>query len=167
MTGYTPRPMLSRALFGLRAVSLVALAPLAARAPTYGRLLLELLADPRIPLSRKAVLGVAAGYVVMPLDLVPDVIPVVGRLDDIAIVVLALDLFLESVPQDLLYEKLTALDIDGRQLERDLARVRRFVPRPVRMIARRLPDLIEKAAASARRTLADTRPSPAMEEVPA
>jgi len=159
--------MLSRALFGLRAVSLVALAPLAARAPTYGRLLLELLADPRIPLSRKAVLGVAAGYVVMPLDLVPDVVPVVGRLDDIAIVVLALDLFLESVPQDLLYEKLAALDIDGRELERDLARVRRFVPRPVRMIAKRLPDLIEKAAAGARRAQADARPSPAMEEVPA
>lgn len=159
--------MLARALFGLRALSLVALAPLAARAPMYARLLMELLADPRIPLSRKAVLGVAAGYVVMPLDLVPDVIPVVGRLDDIAVVVLALDLFLESVPQDLLYEKLSALDIDGRQLERDLARVRRFVPRPVRMIARRLPDLIEKAAAGARRTLADARPSPAMEEVPA
>jgi len=159
--------MLSRALFGLRAVSLVALAPLAARAPTYGRLLLELLADPRIPLSRKAVLGVAAGYVVMPIDLVPDVVPVVGRLDDIAIVVLALDLFLESVPQDLLYEKLAALDIDGRELERDLARVRRFVPRPVRMIAKRLPDLIEKAAAGARRAQADARPSPAMEEVPA
>ena len=159
--------MLSRALFGLRAVSLVALAPLAARAPTYGRLLLELLADPRIPLSRKAVLGVAAGYVVMPIDLVPDVVPVVGRLDDIAIVVLALDLFLESVPQDLLYEKLAALDIDGRELERDLARVRRFVPRPVRLIARRLPDLIEKAAAGARRAQADARPSPAMEEVPA
>ncbi|MBA3307394.1 MAG: DUF1232 domain-containing protein, partial [Chloroflexi bacterium] len=142
-------------------------APLAARAPTYGRLLLELLADPRIPLSRKAVLGVAAGYVVMPLDLVPDVVPVVGRLDDIAIVVLALDLFLESVPQDLLYEKLAALDIDGRELERDLARVRRFVPRPVRMIAKRLPDLIEKAAAGARRAQADARPNPAMEEVPA
>ncbi len=167
MSGYTPRPMLARSLFGLRALSWVALAPLAARAPMYARLLMELLADPRIPMSRKAVLGVAAGYVVMPIDLIPDVIPVVGRLDDIAVVVLALDLFLESVPQSLLYEKLAALDIDGRELERDLARIRRFVPRPVRMIAKRLPDLIEKAAAGARRTMADTRPRQTLEEVPA
>ncbi len=167
MSGYTPRPMLARSLFGLRALSWVALAPLAARAPMYARLLMELLADPRIPMSRKAVLGVAAGYVVMPIDLIPDVIPVVGRLDDIAVVVLALDLFLESVPQSLLYEKLAALDIDGRELERDLARIRRFVPRPVRMIAKRLPDLIEKAAAGARRTMSDTRPRQTLEEVPA
>ena len=159
--------MLARSLFGLRALSWVALAPLAARAPMYGRLLMELLADPRIPMSRKAVLGFAAGYVVMPVDLIPDFIPVVGRLDDVAVVVLALDLFLESVPQALLYEKLAQLDIDGRELERDLARIRRFVPRPLRIIAKRLPDLIEKAAAGARRTMADARPRPTMEDVPA
>ena len=128
----------------------VALMPLAARAPMYGRFLLELLADRRIPLAKKAILGVAAGYLVSPLDLVPDFIPVLGRIDDAVILILALDLFLESVPQELLYEKLVALDLDGRQLERDLARVRRFVPRPVRAIAIRLPDLIDRAAATFR-----------------
>jgi len=146
--------MLKRSLFGLRALSWVAFAPLAAKAPTYGRLLLELLADPRIPLSRKAILGLGAGYLVMPIDLIPDFLPVIGRLDDIAVVVLALDLFLESVPQALLYEKLTALDIDARELERDLARVRRFVPRPVRAMATRLPGFVELVAARVRRGMA-------------
>ncbi len=146
--------MLKRSLFGLRALSWVALAPLAAKAPTYGRLLLELLADPRIPLSRKAILGLGAGYLVMPIDLIPDFLPVIGRLDDIAVIVLALDLFLESVPQALLYEKLTALDIDARELERDLARVRRFVPRPVRAMATRLPGFVEQVASRVRRGMA-------------
>lgn len=146
--------MLKRSLFGLRALSWVALAPLAAKAPTYGRLLLELLADPRIPLSRKAILGLGAGYLVMPIDLIPDFLPVIGRLDDIAVIVLALDLFLESVPQALLYEKLTALDIDARELERDLARVRRFVPRPVRAMATRLPGFVELVASRVRRSMA-------------
>lgn len=148
------RPMLKRSLFGLRALSWVALAPLAARAPMYGRLLIELLADPRIPLSRKAILGLGAGYLVMPIDLVPDFLPVLGRLDDLAVIVLALDLFLESVPRALLYEKLTALDIDARELERDLARVRRFVPRPVRVMAMRLPGFVETVAAAVRRSMA-------------
>nr|MBA2570441.1 DUF1232 domain-containing protein [Chloroflexota bacterium] len=102
------------------------------------------------------------------IDLIPDFLPVVGRLDDLAIVVLALDLFLESVPQPLLYEKLTALDIDPRELERDLARVRRFVPRPVRALAMRLPNFIETVAASVRRSVAARpAPRPVMEDAPA
>ncbi len=160
--------MIRRGVFGLRALSWVAMAPLAARAPMYGRLLLELLSDPRIPMSRKAILGAGAAYLVFPIDLIPDFLPVVGRLDDLAIVVLALDLFLESVPQPLLYEKLTALDIDPRELERDLARVRRFVPRPVRALAMRLPNFIETVAASVRRSVAARpAPRPVMEDAPA
>lgn len=146
--------MLKRSLFGLRALSWVAMAPLAARAPMYGRLLMELLADPRIPLSRKAILGMGAGYLVMPIDIVPDFLPVIGRIDDLAIIVLALDLFLEGVPRGLLYEKLAALDIDARELERDMARMRRLVPRPVRALATRLPGFIETVAATVRRSMA-------------
>jgi uncharacterized membrane protein YkvA (DUF1232 family) len=131
-------------------LNLIALTPLAARAPIYGRLLLELVADKRIPMAHKAILGVAAGYLVVPIDFIPDFIPVIGRLDDAAIVILALDLFLEAVPRPLLQEKITELGIDGIQLERDLERVRRFVPRPVRAIVRRLPDLVDRAVRSAR-----------------
>lgn len=160
--------MIKRSLFGLRALSWVAMAPLAARAPMYGRLLLDMLADPRIPLSRKAILGAGAAYLVLPIDVVPDFLPVIGRLDDVAVVVLALDLFLESVPRELLYEKLTALEIDPRELERDLARVRKFVPRPVRALAMRLPAFIDTVAASVRRSIA-ARPTarPVTEEAPA
>ena len=113
--------------------------PLASRAPDYGRLLVALARDERIPTSSKALLAGAAAYTVLPVDLIPDVIPVIGRLDDAVIVVLAIDLFLESVPRAVLNEKLAELDIDRESLDSDLARMRRLVPRPVRAAARRLP----------------------------
>lgn len=134
-----------------RTLNALAFMPLASKAPTYGRLLLELLRDERVPTSRKAVLALAAGYLASPVDLVPEAIPVLGALDDMAVVVLALDIFLESIPRELLDEKLAKLEIDGAELERDLARVRRFVPAPVRRLVIRLPDALEGAAGLARR----------------
>jgi uncharacterized membrane protein YkvA (DUF1232 family) len=130
----------------------MAFMPLASRAPTYGRLLMSLVRDERVPGSRKAVLALAAGYLVLPIDLIPETVPVLGALDDVAVVVLALDIFLESVPRSLLQEKLVELDIDANQLDRDLAQVRRFVPGPVRSAFARLPEVLDGAASFASRT---------------
>ena len=142
----------SRRLGVLRTLNYMAFLPLASKAPTYGRLLLSLVRDERIPTSHKAILGLAAGYLVMPIDLIPEAIPVLGALDDVAVVVLALDIFLESIPEPLLVEKLKELDIDRGELEHDLAQVRRFVPGPVRRAFARLPDVLDSAASLAGRT---------------
>ena len=123
----------------------MAFMPLASRAPMYGRLLVSLVRDERVPASRKAVLGLALGYLALPVDVIPERVPVLGALDDVAVVVLALDTFIESIPADLLQEKLTELDIDRGELERDLAQVRRFVPGPVRQAFARLPGVLEGA----------------------
>ena len=50
----------------------------------------RLLADPRVPRRRRLLLWALAGYLALPLDLVPDVIPVAGQLDDAVIVALVL-----------------------------------------------------------------------------
>ena len=42
----------------------------------------RLLHDPRVPRRRKLLLAATAGYLALPIDLVPDFIPVVGQLDD-------------------------------------------------------------------------------------
>jgi uncharacterized membrane protein YkvA (DUF1232 family) len=49
-----------------------------------------LVGDPRVPTSRKLLLGALIAYLAMPFDLVPDFIPVAGQLDDAILVALVL-----------------------------------------------------------------------------
>jgi len=125
-----------------RAVGLLAFLPVASRVPAYARLVWSLAADERTPASRKALLGGAVGYLLLGRDLIPDDIPIVGGLDDLVVVALAIDMFLEGVPQDLLDEKLVSLGIDKVAFERDVAQIRRLTPGPIRRTMRRVPEAI-------------------------
>jgi uncharacterized membrane protein YkvA (DUF1232 family) len=128
-----------------RFVSLLAFLPVASRVPDYARLIAALVLDERMPNDHKVMLGVAAGYVVIGRDLVPDSIPLLGGLDDIVVVVLAVDLFLDGVPPELLQEKLDDLGIERAAFDRDVAQIRRLTPGPVRRTIRRVPALISGA----------------------
>jgi uncharacterized membrane protein YkvA (DUF1232 family) len=128
-----------------RALKLMAFLPIATRIPTYARLVTALVLDDRMPASRKGLLAAAAGYLVVGRDLIPDYVPVIGGIDDLVVVVLAVDLFLEGVPDDLLEEKLDDLGIDRAAFDRDIAQVRRLTPSPVRRTIRRVPGLINGA----------------------
>lgn len=62
------------------------------------------MADPRTPWIARLLLGIAVGYLLLPFDLIPDFIPVIGHVDDLivvpALVLLALKLIPEAVVQD-------------------------------------------------------------------
>ena len=131
-----------------RAVAMLAFLPLASRIPMYARLIWALILDERIPLQRKAILGGALGYLFLARDMVPDEVPVLGGVDDIVVVALAVDLFLEGVPTIVLAEKLEALGIERTAYEDDIASIRRLMPMPLRRMIRRLPEAF--------RILADT-----------
>ena len=64
------------------------------------RLAIRLMREPRVPLLLKAIPILGIGYVLSPLDLVPDVMPILGQLDDIAIIALAVEGFLKLTPTD-------------------------------------------------------------------
>jgi len=130
-----------RAGFG-RALKLLAFLPVASRIPTYARLVTALVLDDRMPAGRKALLAGAAGYLVIGRDIIPDSVPILGGVDDLVVVVLAVDLFLEGAPDDLLEEKLDELGIDRASFDRDMAQIRRLTPGPVRRTLRRVPDLV-------------------------
>lgn len=56
----------------------------------------RLMADSRVPRSRKIMLGALLGYLAMPIDLIPDFIPVAGQLDDAIVVAAVLRAVLRS-----------------------------------------------------------------------
>jgi len=111
----------------------------------YARLVWALVVDARVPASRKAVLVAAAGYVFVGRDLIPDEMPVIGGLDDLAVVVLAVEFFLDGVPEHILESKIDELAIDREAFRRDMDQVRRLTPAPVRQLVRRLPGAIDAA----------------------
>ena len=65
-------------------------------------LLRRLIGDPRVPRRRKLVLLGLVVYLSVPIDLVPDFIPVVGQLDDVIVAALALRYALRSGCPELL-----------------------------------------------------------------
>jgi uncharacterized membrane protein YkvA (DUF1232 family) len=67
-------------------------------------LLRRLLADDRVPRGRKVAVWALLGYLAMPFDLVPDVIPVAGQLDDVVVSALVLRFVLRGAGRGLLAE---------------------------------------------------------------
>ncbi len=74
------------------------------------RLAWRLLRDRRVPLLARAILPALVLYLAMPLDLVPDFIPVVGYLDDLLVILGAAWLFLRLVPASVLEEQVATLE---------------------------------------------------------
>ena len=87
----------------------------------------------------------AGAYLALGRDLIPDDIPILGGIDDLIVLVLAVELFFDGVPDDLLHEKLDELGIERLAFEQDLAQIRRLTPGPVRRTIRRVPVLVGDA----------------------
>ena len=62
------------------------------------RLGVRLVREPRVPVVLKLVPVLVGLYVLSPIDLVPDLLPVLGQLDDLAIVAAGLELFVRLCP---------------------------------------------------------------------
>jgi uncharacterized membrane protein YkvA (DUF1232 family) len=58
------------------------------------------LQDKRTPKVSKILLGLAIGYLLLPFDLIPDFIPVIGHLDDLILVPLLVIAALKFIPQE-------------------------------------------------------------------
>ena len=60
--------------------------------------------DPRVPRAVKVAVAIAALWVLSPIDLIPEFLPVIGPLDDIVVVALALRYAARRVPPEALVE---------------------------------------------------------------
>jgi uncharacterized membrane protein YkvA (DUF1232 family) len=97
------------------------------RLPTYIRLVWALFRDRRVPAQQKLILAGIGAYVFLPIDLIPDFVPVLGQLDDLAVVLLGLDLFIRTAPEDIVEEHLAKISQDKDQLRRDIAMAERLL----------------------------------------
>lgn len=68
----------------------------------FKRLAVGLAKDPRVPARNKLIFGGMVAYVVMPVDLIPDWLPGIGRFDDIIMFGVALDAMLNHVPEEVI-----------------------------------------------------------------
>ncbi len=114
-------------------VSWAALAMLAARLPpgllkeaagflpACVTLVRRLRADPRVPRRARIAVVLAGLWVLSPIDLLPEFLPVIGPLDDVVVVALALRYAARHVPGDVLR---AAWPGDPRVLERLLPHTR-------------------------------------------
>jgi len=60
--------------------------------------------DPRVPRRAKVVVALAGLWVLSPIDLIPEFLPVIGPLDDVIVVALALRYAARRVPRQVLVE---------------------------------------------------------------
>ncbi|HEX2141316.1 MAG TPA: YkvA family protein [Candidatus Limnocylindria bacterium] len=120
------------------------LARLVWRLPTYARLVWGLLRDPRTPVPLKGLLAAGLAYVLVPLDVVPDAVPILGQADDLTVLLLVLDLFIANAPREVREEHMERARSGTAQLDSDLARLRLLLGDRYDHIRDNLPELLDR-----------------------
>jgi len=93
-----------------------------ARLKTIGRALKHevrvyqlVLKDERTPRPAKWLLGLAVGYTLLPFDLIPDFIPIIGHLDDVLIVPLLVIVALRLIPPEVIADCRSKVSRRGKE----------------------------------------------------
>ena len=107
--------------------------------PRYLRLLAGLLGDRRVAVVDKLLVVGAIAYIVSPLDLIPDFIPFFGEIDDLYLLVMALQRLITNAGRPVLLAHWTGdiADLGTMNLRQALSAAAFFLPRAIRRRLRR------------------------------
>lgn len=106
----TPIPMRSRQEILKEGLLLV---------PNLFKLLYRLLRDSRVPRNRRWAMAAVGAYLASPIDLIPDVVPVLGTVDDLLVLAFAVDYLLKASPEEVVAEHWDGSE-DGLELVRGI-----------------------------------------------
>src|SRR5436309_14946611 len=101
-------------------LSLRLLRRIARELPRYGKLTYCLYRDPRVPQRNKLALAAALALILNPLVDVPLRIPVFGEMDAVALTVLAVRMFVEKAPKDVVAEHEERIALRAGAFDEDL-----------------------------------------------
>jgi len=96
----------------------VSLSELVAFVPDLVRLVRSLIADRAVPVAVRAALVVLLAWLLSPIDLIPDFIPVLGPLDDVVVAVIVLRFVRRRLGLEALRARWDGSDTGFRLLER-------------------------------------------------
>jgi uncharacterized membrane protein YkvA (DUF1232 family) len=102
--------------------------------PNFLRLLFGLITDPRVATVDKLLVFGAIAYIITPIDLIPDFIPFIGEVDDVYLLVIALQRLISNAGRLVLLDHWGGDDADlaDLNLRGALAAAAFFLPRRIR-----------------------------------
>jgi uncharacterized membrane protein YkvA (DUF1232 family) len=101
-------------------LSLRLLRRIARELPRYGKLTYCLYRDPRVPQRNKIALAAAMALILNPVVDVPLRLPIFGEMDAVALTVLAIRVFVEKAPKDVVAEHQEQIALGTSVFDRDL-----------------------------------------------
>ncbi len=102
--------------------------------PNFLRLLGGLMTDKRVSNTDKLLVGGAIAYILLPMDFIPDYIPFLGEIDDLFVLVLALQRLIANAGRSVIEDHWMGdpAQLKSLDLERVLVAAAFFLPRRVR-----------------------------------
>jgi uncharacterized membrane protein YkvA (DUF1232 family) len=102
--------------------------------PNYVRLLFGLLRDSRVATIDKVLVGAAIAYILAPVDLIPDWIPFLGEVDDVFLLVTALQRLIANAGRTVVLQHWLGdpAELRSMNLRHVLAAAAFFLPRRIR-----------------------------------
>jgi uncharacterized membrane protein YkvA (DUF1232 family) len=74
--------------------------------------------DARTPVVAKILIAITVGYLLSPIDLIPDFIPIIGFLDDLIIVPLLISVSLKLIPKSILFDARESVKNNSQKLKK-------------------------------------------------
>jgi uncharacterized membrane protein YkvA (DUF1232 family) len=97
--------------------------------PDFFILVSRLAVDKRVSAKNKLFVGGIIAYLILPLDIIPDFIPVIGYVDDLVLVVLGLNLILNEIDEKILRDNWSGEGDVLVQMQKISASADRFLDR--------------------------------------